>query len=155
MVKGGLNPETEHLIIPAVKAAGVGTALDPGDVVIEDTATAPDGFKAAATAATAAKAGVNVNRVEDSETELEVVIKGRVRVKAENAIEPNKFVKTGTAKGVALWISGTDAENMKKGYFAGMHDKPVTGSPAKLQDPQTLKAAAANDIIIVDWGLVV
>ena len=154
MVKGGLNPETEYLIIPAIKAAGAGTALDPGDVVIEDTATTPDGFKAAATAATAKKAGVNVNRVEDNETELEVVIKGRVRVKAENAIEPNKFVKTGTSGGVALWISGTDAENLKKGYFAGLHDKPVTGSPAKLQDPQTIKAAATNDIIIVEWGLV-
>jgi hypothetical protein len=154
MVKGGLNPETDYLIVPGLKVTGAGTALDPGDVVIEDTAVTPDGFKKAATAASAGKAGVNVNRVEDNETELEVVVKGRVRVKAEGAIEPNKFVKTGLTGGVTQW-GGADAENLKKGYFAGMHDKPVTGSPAKLQDPQTLKAAAANDIIIVDWGLIV
>lgn len=154
MVKGGLSPEQDYLIRPGIKATGVGTALDMGDVVIEDTATTPDGWKKS-NAATAAKAGVNVNRVEDSETEVEVVIRGPVRVKAENAIEPNKFVKTGTTGGVALWISGTDADNLKKGFFAGLHDKPMTGSPLKLQDPQTLKAAATNDIIIVDWGVVV
>ena len=153
MVKGGLSPEQDYLIIPGIKAAGASTALDPGDVLIPDTATTPDGWKKAATAATTLKMGVNVNRVEDSETELEVMIKGPARVKAENAIPVNSFVKSGTAGGVALWISGTDADNLKKGYFGGLHDKPVTGSPAKLQDPQTLKDAAANDIIIVDWGV--
>lgn len=153
MVKGGLSPEQDYLIRPGIKAAGGGTALDPGDVVIQDTATTPDGWKAAATAATAGPSGVNVNRVEDSETEIEVVIKGPVRVRAEGAIPVNSYVKTGTAKGVALFVVGTDAENLKKGYFSGLHDKPVTGSPAKLQDPQTLKDAALNDIIIVDWGV--
>src|SRR5688500_15309659 len=108
MVKGGLSPEQDYLIVPGVKAAGAGTALDMGDVVINDTATTPDGWKKAVTAATALKAGVNVNRVEDSETEIEVVVKGPVRVKAENAILTNSFVKTGVAGGVAQWISGTD-----------------------------------------------
>lgn len=153
MVKGGLSPEQDYLIRPGVKAAGVGTALDMGDVVIQDLATSPDGWKAAATAATTGPSGVNVNRVEDSETEVEVVIKGPVRVRAEGAIPANSYVKTGTAKGVALFVLGTDAENLKKGWFGGLHDKPVTGSPAKLQDPQTIKDAALNDIIIVDWGV--
>lgn len=151
MVKGGLDPNFDYVIRPGKKATTASTAVDPGDVMIKNTAISPDGFKKSDAAGSILPAVVNVNRAEDAEADIEVILKGPVRVVAEEAIEAGRWVKTGAAGGVQQWDDGVDAENLKKGYFAGLHDKPVTGTPAQLQDPQTIKDAVLNDVIIVDW----
>lgn len=148
MGKGQLQPNIPHTIVEGSCATSSGIAM--GDVVILNTALSPDGWKKGDTAGALIAAGVAVNDVSNTETLVDVLIKGRIAVRAEEAIEPNSHIKVGSTGGVMQFDAGVDDPDMKKGFFAGYHDNPVDGGGLQ-QDPYTRKAAALNDIIIVDW----
>jgi len=134
------------------KTKGVGTAIVRGTVMVRDNTVTPNVYKAATAGdlRPIVVSGLPTNTwdyanplrsASDNDTRIQVIVSGRVVLKAGGAIQPGAKVQCAASNKVILW-DGT----------AGKDVGVYLGKPGTLGGNVTSGAAADNDLIWVQFN---